>query len=346
MNVTFLIGNGFDLNLGLKTAYKDFYDYYIKHTKPNMLSKAISSNYEIWADLEIGIGNFLKEIGTNDVDYFLQCKGDLERLLSEYLLAEQRKLLFAKDDIVFKEFEQRISNFSYDFNNRDSNYWTSVISNLPESINYNFIVFNYTNTIDRIIDACLGKPFSQHKYPNNTNPIKDAITPPLHIHGNANSGMILGINDINQINNEELRNNRDLSNYIIKENINSALGNMNTERARKLIDISQFICIYGMSIGDTDSMWWSYLIKWLLSNNKNRLLLYVYSNTIVQASGQEYVRNSDMIRNKIANHYKKLSENELTDLRNRISIIYNSSIFDFESIKVTEEQNGQTEDGE
>ena len=28
MNVTFLIGNGFDLGIGLKTAYSDFYDIY------------------------------------------------------------------------------------------------------------------------------------------------------------------------------------------------------------------------------------------------------------------------------------------------------------------------------
>ena len=28
MNITFLIGNGFDLNLGLKTTYHNFLDYY------------------------------------------------------------------------------------------------------------------------------------------------------------------------------------------------------------------------------------------------------------------------------------------------------------------------------
>lgn len=29
MNITFLIGNGFDINLGLKTRYVDFYDFYL-----------------------------------------------------------------------------------------------------------------------------------------------------------------------------------------------------------------------------------------------------------------------------------------------------------------------------
>jgi hypothetical protein len=35
MNILFLIGNGFDLNLGMKTRYVDFYNYYISNTSLN-----------------------------------------------------------------------------------------------------------------------------------------------------------------------------------------------------------------------------------------------------------------------------------------------------------------------
>ncbi len=41
MNITFLIGNGFDLNLGLKTRYTDFYKYYMEHNPNNLISKSI-----------------------------------------------------------------------------------------------------------------------------------------------------------------------------------------------------------------------------------------------------------------------------------------------------------------
>ena len=54
MNITFMIGNGFDLNLNLKTGYKDFYKYYIENTKEDIISKSIKNNYELWADLELG----------------------------------------------------------------------------------------------------------------------------------------------------------------------------------------------------------------------------------------------------------------------------------------------------
>lgn len=30
MNITLILGNGFDLNMGLPTAYSDFYQYYLK----------------------------------------------------------------------------------------------------------------------------------------------------------------------------------------------------------------------------------------------------------------------------------------------------------------------------
>ena len=41
MNITFLIGNGFDLNLNLNTRYSDFYKYYIENDPQDIISKSI-----------------------------------------------------------------------------------------------------------------------------------------------------------------------------------------------------------------------------------------------------------------------------------------------------------------
>ena len=41
MGVTFLIGNGFDLNLGMKTRYTDMYDSYIKSESKSTVIFAI-----------------------------------------------------------------------------------------------------------------------------------------------------------------------------------------------------------------------------------------------------------------------------------------------------------------
>lgn len=35
MNITFFIGNGFDINLGLNTTYSSFYPYFIDKAREN-----------------------------------------------------------------------------------------------------------------------------------------------------------------------------------------------------------------------------------------------------------------------------------------------------------------------
>lgn len=58
MNITFLVGNGFDLNLGLRTSYETFYKYYIKKEPHDLIAKFIKDDYRLWADLELGLGEF------------------------------------------------------------------------------------------------------------------------------------------------------------------------------------------------------------------------------------------------------------------------------------------------
>jgi hypothetical protein len=79
MNVTFLLGNGFDLNLGLSTSYKDFYSYYTKKEPNDFIAKSISKNYELWSDLELGLGKFLKIVKEDQINDFLNSKALLEK---------------------------------------------------------------------------------------------------------------------------------------------------------------------------------------------------------------------------------------------------------------------------
>lgn len=60
MNISFIIGNGFDLNLGLKTTYRNFYDYIEKEKKEvveeNIFFKRICRDVTYWEDFEKMIG--------------------------------------------------------------------------------------------------------------------------------------------------------------------------------------------------------------------------------------------------------------------------------------------------
>lgn len=59
MNIVYIMGNGFDVSLGMKTRYPDFYDDYCKRSVRNQnadvvkLKQTIEEGREDWKDLEI-----------------------------------------------------------------------------------------------------------------------------------------------------------------------------------------------------------------------------------------------------------------------------------------------------
>lgn len=56
MNITLIIGNGFDLNLGLPTSYSHFYPYYLLEQTERIIQKELEENLSDWADLEMQLG--------------------------------------------------------------------------------------------------------------------------------------------------------------------------------------------------------------------------------------------------------------------------------------------------
>lgn len=340
MNITFLIGNGFDLNLKLDTRYTDFYKYYIKNDPKDLLSKSIKDDYEMWSDLEVGLGEFLKNIDESQIDEFLDSKSTLERMLSEYLTLQDQRISFKDEKAIAEEFKKKILNFFSDFNTLDKDHYHQVVGATREQINYSFITFNYTSVLDKIVAAAQKhcKPFGNHSAGGMGH--NDTIVLPHHIHGKLTEDLILGLDNAEQILNDKLKTNPRLTNYIIKSVVNTALGEKKIEKGKDIINKSKFICLFGLSIGDTDGMWWSYIIEWLKKSNDNRLVLFVNKNTNVQLSGQEKIRFRDSNREMMLERsHCKVSET-MKLVQDKIIIVPNSKIFNFENIILEDKENG------
>ena len=104
MNVLYLIGNGFDLRLGLPTRYADFLEFYkgqtpqlgdghsqreeaIKKYKERFFAEMAEREgrgEEQWKDLEIARGEFTTAFG-DDADGFCDFYEDMNRSLEAYL---------------------------------------------------------------------------------------------------------------------------------------------------------------------------------------------------------------------------------------------------------------------
>lgn len=334
MNITFLIGNGFDLNLGLQTSYQSFYKYYISKAPNDFIAKSISRNYELWSDLEIGLGKFLKTCKEEDIDKFLDSKNLLEAHLTDYLKAQNKRVTIKNEQAIANELQKFVTEFKNDFNSKDKQHYDYIIEN-AQSISYRFITFNYTDVLDQIITIAKNhlNPFSKHHWKGNIK--NDSLYLPLHINGSLDDGLIIGLDNATQIENPDLQNNSSLTDYMIKEKLNEELGEFNIKKAKDIITNSQIICIFGLSIGDTDNYWWKYLMEWLLKSGNNRLVLFVRDDSLVATNAATAkIRYRNQKRQSFITHNSSLSKEQKEIIKDRIIIVKNSNIFSFSEIEL------------
>lgn len=340
MNVTFMIGNGFDLNQKLKTSYGDFYSYYLENQPNDIISRSISNNYKLWADLELGLGQLLKDIKEDGIDAFLDSKSTLENHLENYLAKESARFRITHEQKFASEFKEKILNFWNEFNATDKNYCCNLIKQAASSVFYQFITFNYTTILDKMI-ATTKKSYDI--LANRTvggRSVYDRLSAPLHVHGTLNEqDLILCVDNPSQIGNELFRSNKSIVDYMIKENVNRELGERKIERAREIIKESSIICLYGLSIGATDSLWWQELVKWLNASNTHRLVLYKRDVSGKNCSGAERIRRRNRARNEFMMK-SGCSEEQFGDgVLDRIIVVRNSPIFTFENVTTVDENN-------
>ena len=82
MYITFLIGNGFDINIGLNTRYSDFYKFFLKNAnESNMIRNWIEKEEYLWSDLEFYLGQKINVVNETTLNQFYEDKIELERLL-------------------------------------------------------------------------------------------------------------------------------------------------------------------------------------------------------------------------------------------------------------------------
>ena len=111
--ITFLIGNGFDINVGLNTRYSEFCKYYLNKYSDDMLAKEIQKDYELWSDLEIALGEYTEKVSELNEEKFFESKDVMENALADYLENEMVRIRLTEENAndVVMEFKDSILNF-------------------------------------------------------------------------------------------------------------------------------------------------------------------------------------------------------------------------------------------
>lgn len=327
MNITFLIGNGFDRNLGLKTAYSDFVKEYkglpTNNEALQIFRKYVKENEELWSNAEIQLGQYTKEFECGEGAKLSDCQEDFCVHLAEYLKGQEARIDFSSCESLIVGAFSNLNRLYQSFPERER----TVIDNVyqqhkSEQICFRFVCFNYTSTLDKCVNIVKkAGEIGSHRTGSGVM-INHTITEVCHIHGTVNGEMVFAVNDETQIAKPEVFEceNGDIYRALfIKKDANASYGENMDDKGSKLIQDSHIIYIYGMSIGDTDKLWWDRICKWLSGHPSRHLIVQKNSMPEKSVIPKEY-QLAERAHRKLITSKSDLDENRKEQIEERIHV--------------------------
>lgn len=336
MKVLYLFGNGFDLSMGLKTRYTDFYDYYLTRKSTNNyimdFKEELSKNKKLenWSDLELILGKYASHFGDRKLfdiympdEAYISLLDDIQDNLAIYI--QQQDSDFTITDNDRKKIYRDLVFFDSYLSPRDQSLLEDFKKQVAQSpFMIRAMIFNYTQSFEKMI-GWKGVPIRFRERKTSNGFYEDVIKNVEHIHGTTTEDMIIGVNDPDQIDNPYLRNSAKTIRAIVKPEMNINAGTMRDERCKQYIGESDVICIYGMSLGATDKYWWNLIVDRLASSNA-RLVVFSYSKDINAIRGYRSRDQKDALIDKLLS-YSNLDDEIKAKIAERIFVCFNSSIF-------------------
>ncbi|PLS09836.1 AbiH family protein [Bacillus halotolerans] len=284
-----IVGNGFDMSIGLKSSYQNFIEY-IKNRKRfiedyelynyNRLFLRKYENFHLnWSDFESLYEETVRKINnrsqknkeTQDIFDITSINDSIKRLeedFHEYLSAEyprwveQKTIQNGHSD--FKKFTEEVNPF---------------FIKMIKDENTFFINFNYTNTIE---DLCESVLYDSSKLPQSKLEVKKAKERVFHIHGSLEEENILfggGFTDSEEI--DKIHYSQSLINdklFRIKENelLNSTRKKIMSTIDLNHEDINHNLFIIGHSLQGSDFPFLSKLIQ-----KANKVFIFYYEDDYI-----------------------------------------------------------------
>lgn len=369
MNVLLILGNGFDLNLGLPTAYNHFYQYYLMdifHTRRGILlrnsmrewKENIGGDTKVvvdWADLELALGKISEKYNSPD-DYLTDFEHISEEL-TQFLLAVQQLPIRSLgkvaerfvDDILKVSLLTDFLDFSGDKDTKNASHnfvgyldpgptkgLSSFLYNTTSSKSFlklDVMTFNYTDIIERIFEEIRQKALLTNKI---------SLGQILHIHQDlGEEGVVLGVDSIEQIKNKAFHSTYSIYNGVVKPNLlKEYAAGIDTQCIDAIIQ-ADVIILFGVSMGATDATWWKQLGQIVKGSNK-RIIYCPYERK------EEFVYHSRAIINRIHNTVNSflnklyLTESQFNDMYSKVYPVRKNQMFNFgvfDDLKIEQEKN-------
>lgn len=332
MNVTFMIGNGFDLSCGMKSRYTDVCKKYIKEKKSDtkvisLFKHDIKSDLKTWGDFEIAMAKYAEK--ASDEEAYIDCISNFREFMRKYLISEQKKVsskLYEYDCLKGSLFE--IANSIYE------RYYTVLLPSEKKaiqiqyekssSITYNAISYNYTRIFDLLWSYAFQNGYISSSWINRNEVI--------HIHGTLGdtgkkNDMTLGVDNINQFPLTSTISKK-IQLAFVKPFFNKQFQPDRLEETKKVIENSTVICLYGMSLGESDLSWKKMLVEWLELSKEHYFIYFDHETS--QKKGLHVTEEASIETETKKIICAKLGVSDSSDVIKRIFIPVGNDIFNIE----------------
>lgn len=289
MEVVYLIGNGFDLSIGLDTAPKAFIESYLEKNNSDsgrkehvtaLVKDMQEQGIETWADFEMESGEYSKrfaeDVGDDAFAYAEACS-DLFKHLHEKLSAQNNRVDKAFVEQNSMECIRSLTDFREESEADEQKMIDKLrMAHANEHWIYELLAFNYTDVLDKFVSYVLSEHGEGLAPVVSGTGQKHLIKQVIHVHQSLENPIICGVDDADQIAYEPFRLERAVVETLVKQESQRYLRRDDDTRGFALIDQAKIICVYGMSLGLSDRRWWKAVANHLQQDSEALLVLMSY----------------------------------------------------------------------
>lgn len=334
LNITVLVGNGFDLSAGLETSTTRFMSTFAEARSDDdgpvgrLARRVIEDKPDKWADFEKKLGEYTSELESSEEDCVsaaLDCKEAIDDALFKFIASEDERITQEFIKANSTEVFESLAGWFDSLQPREQAALTGDYS-LPYSLDVRFVTFNYTSLLPRLY-----KEYGEDKHPiaSGTEHITELrLTGLTQAHSSLDRDLVCGVNDVSQIASKALAADTNVATTFVKGEIQKAFGSIDDSQAVDAINSAHILIIFGLSLGETDARWWTKVVNFLKASSSRRVIIASTQATRTHRSIVKLQRFSTDLKKKLLLQ-GGANEGELRALSSRIYIIPSSSILRF-----------------
>lgn len=272
MTITYLIGNGFDIGLGLRTSYQSFLEWYLQQTtnsrEEEWLKEQMKNAPDLWSDAELAFGKLpFSDMNGDALGTFERCYDLFTGAFYKYIKGENDRLLVPSDlqQDIASRFLKNVLGMDSWMMESCANDFQSRMKN--DSVTLQFVSFNYTDALEKILGMKMGEAHEFTIEKTKGREMKVFVGDIVHAHGTLTDNYVFGVDEPKQIADEKVRASCGRKGGLLKALSAEKVGLQDRKRALSKLTNSEMIVTYGLSFGETDHSWWDAVYRTFAGRN-------------------------------------------------------------------------------